>query len=154
KIMQITNMLGLAAALSLLVGCNRSSDSSAAGGTDESPSQSSDRGGNASNGVVVVTPSEPDNTGKNVRDRSDATVTPDDQGNSDADRETSRRIRRAITASDQLSTVAKNIKIMTIDGKVTLRGPVKSEEEKSLIDSLVQQAGVTSVDDQLEVTNQ
>jgi osmotically-inducible protein OsmY len=100
---------------------------------------------------------EADNTGRNVRDRSDATLTPGDQGSSEADVEITRNVRRAITANDQLSTIAKNIKIITVNGKVTLRGPVKSAQEQQLIQSAVQSLGITSVDNQLEVegtTNQ
>jgi len=66
---------------------------------------------------------EPDNIGINARDRSDLTLTPGDQGSSDSDRQITAEIRRAITANDQFSTEAKNIKIITINGKVTLRGP-------------------------------
>ena len=67
-----------------------------------------------------------------------------------------RKIRRAIMNDDALSTYAKNIKIITIDGKVTLRGPVKNAEELNTIQSIARQAGVTSLDSQLEVktTNQ
>jgi hyperosmotically inducible protein len=93
----------------------------------------------------------PDNTGVNVRDRNDATLTPGDQGGSEPDRKTTAAIRQSITANDQLSTAAKNIKIITIDGKVTLRGPVNTEAEKNIIDSIVKQAGVASFDNQLEV---
>jgi len=125
------------AAVSLAVGCNRSSDS---GGTSDSPSTSS---GSARSSVSASSPDSkitnqsgdttavpPDNTAKNVRDRSDSTLTPGDQSKSEADRETTRRIRRALTSNDQLSTDAKNIKIITVDGKVTLRGPVKTQEEQ------------------------
>jgi hyperosmotically inducible protein len=93
-----------------------------------------------------------DNTAQNVRDRADQTLTPGDQGGTPADRETTRKIRRAITSNDQLSTTAKNIKIMTVDGKVTLRGPVKTEEEKKQITDLA--ASVVQpdkLDNQLEV---
>lgn len=86
-----------------------------------------------------------------MRDRSDATLTPGDQGGSEADREITRRIRRALSSNDQLSTDAKNIKVITLDGKVTLRGPVNSPEEQKTIDSIVKDNGGTAVDDQLEV---
>ena len=98
-----------------------------------------------------------DNTGRNVRDRDDATLTPEDQGASEADREMTRKIRRALTSNDQFSTTAKNIKIMTVNGKVTLRGPVQNEQEKQAIASLAEsEAGKGSVDNQLELktTNQ
>jgi osmotically-inducible protein OsmY len=95
--------------------------------------------------------SKADNTAENKRDRDDATLTPGDQGHSKADREMTAKIRRAIVKNKQLSTTAKNIKIITVEGKVTLRGPVKTAEERSTIDSIVQQASPSSSDNQLEV---
>jgi osmotically-inducible protein OsmY len=98
---------------------------------------------------------QPDNAAVNVRDRSGETLTPGDQGGTEADREITRQIRRALTANDQLSTVAKNIKIITLNGKVTLRGPVKNEQEKQAITSAAQSAaGVAALDDQLEIKTQ
>jgi osmotically-inducible protein OsmY len=92
-----------------------------------------------------------DNTAKNTRDRENATLTPDDQGKSKSDLETTRNIRRALMKSDALSMTAKNIKIITVDGKVTLRGPVKTQQERDLINQIAQQQGVSSLDNQLEV---
>jgi len=97
---------------------------------------------------------EPDNSGRNVRDRNDQTKTAGDQSESEADRTISQNIRQAITADDSLSTNGKNVKIITVDGTVTLRGPVKSDKEKSTIGAKAQQiAGVKNVDNQLEITN-
>jgi len=97
---------------------------------------------------------EPDNTGRNVRDRNEATKTPGDQSENEADRTISQTIRKAITADDSLSTNAKNVKIITNDGTVTLRGPVKSEKEKADIEAKAKQvAGVKNVDNQLEVAS-
>jgi hyperosmotically inducible protein len=97
---------------------------------------------------------EPDNSGRNVRDRNDQTKTAGDQSENEADRTISQNIRQAITADDSLSTNGKNVKIITTDGTVTLRGPVKSEKEKSTIGAKAQQiAGVKNVDNQLEITN-
>jgi osmotically-inducible protein OsmY len=62
-----------------------------------------------------------------------------------------RRIRSALTDNDQLSSSAKNIKVITANGRVTLRGPVNSEQEREQIANLVKQMGVTTVDNQLEV---
>lgn len=95
---------------------------------------------------------QPDNTGKNVRDREGDTLTPGDQGTTEADREITRQIRRAITANDQLSTTAKNIKIITVNGKVTLRGPVKSDQERQAIAAAAQNVtGVAALDNQVEI---
>jgi hyperosmotically inducible periplasmic protein len=95
-----------------------------------------------------------DNTGRNVRDRNEATKTPGDQSENEADRTITQTIRKAITADDSLSTNAKNVKIITNDGTVTLRGPVKSEKEKADIEAKAKQvAGVKNVDNQLEVAS-
>ena len=74
---------------------------------------------------------EPDNSGRNVRDRDNQNKTSGDQSESEADRTISQNIRAAITADDSLSTNGKNVKIITSDGTVTLRGPVKSDQEKT-----------------------
>lgn len=92
-----------------------------------------------------------DNTAKNNRDRENATLTPDDQGESKSDLEITRQIRRALIKNHDLSMTAKNIKIITVNGKVTLRGPVKTQQELDLIDRIAQHEGVRSLDNQLEV---
>jgi hypothetical protein len=164
--------IGILSACALVAGCERSSDTSA---SSADQSQNAPRAENQQPRTLTPTSRDtnapnrmyagdtnagamqaPDNTGKNVRDRSEASPTPEDQGGSAADRELTQRIRRAITDNNQLSTDAKNIKIITTNGKVTLRGPVKNQQELQTINSLVQQMGVTSVDNQLEVkgTNQ
>jgi hyperosmotically inducible periplasmic protein len=103
---------------------------------------------------VSQTAVEPDNTGRNVRDRSGDTKTPGDQSENEADRTITQNIRQAITGDDSLSTNAKNVKIITNDGTVTLRGPVKSEKEKTEIEAKAKQvAGVKKVDNQLEVAS-
>ena len=97
---------------------------------------------------------EPDNTGRNVRDRDNQTKTPGDQSENEADRTITQNIRQVITADDSLSTNAKNVKIITNDGTVTLRGPVKSEKEKTDIEAKAKQvAGVKRVDNQIEVAS-
>jgi hyperosmotically inducible protein len=94
----------------------------------------------------------PDNTGRNVRDRGGATMTPGDQSESEADRTLTQEIRKAVVADDSLSTMAKNIKIITADGVVTLRGPVQSRHEKEAIEAKARQfAGINKIDNQLEV---
>jgi len=96
-----------------------------------------------------------DNTGRNVQDSSGATLTPGDQSESEADRALTQRVRQAVVADDSLSTTAHNIKIITINGVVTLRGPVNSAQEKANIDAKAQQiAGATKVDSQLEIVTQ
>ena len=95
-----------------------------------------------------------DNSGRNARDRDGATKTSGDQSENEADRALTQKIRQAITSDDALSTNGQNVKIITSDGKVTLRGPVKSAKEKADIAAKATQiAGVKQVDNQLEVTN-
>jgi hyperosmotically inducible periplasmic protein len=92
-----------------------------------------------------------DNTDKNERDRSGAALTPGDQGDSEADRTVTQQVRQGVVADDALSTTGKNVKIITRDGVVTLRGPVKTDQEKATIASIAQHvAGVKRVDNQLE----
>ena len=67
----------------------------------------------------------PDNTRTNARDRA-TSITPLDQGNDPADLDTTQAIRKALMADSELSTNAKNVKIITNQGVVTLRGPVST----------------------------
>lgn len=93
-----------------------------------------------------------DNTAKNERDRSTETLTPGDQSNTPADLAITRSIRQAVVKDESLTLTAKNVKIITDGGRVTLRGPVNSAEEKSKIEQLAKKAaGETKVDNQLEV---
>lgn len=87
-----------------------------------------------------------DNSAINQRDRGHKNFTPIDQSNKPSDLKMTREIRRAIIKDRQLSTDAKNIKIITIDGAVTLRGPVKSDHEKADIAAKAAQlaGGVTA----------
>ena len=96
----------------------------------------------------------PDNTGRNVRDRGD-TLTSGDQSEAEADRTLSQKIRRAVVEDKSLSTTAHNVKIITANGVVTLRGPVKSDEERKKIAAKAEQlAGAGKVQNYLEVAAQ
>ena len=93
-----------------------------------------------------------DNTARNVRDRDNRTLTPLDQGNSQADVDTTAQIRKEIIAGKDMSVNAKNVKIITNKGKVTLRGPVNTAEEKQLIGGIADRiAQPENVDNQIEV---
>jgi len=95
---------------------------------------------------------KPDNTATNERDRSGETKTSGDQSNSSADLKTTQAIRQALMKDGELSTTAKNIKVITANGHVTLRGPVKTAQEKAKIDQLAKSAaGGAKIDNQLEV---
>ena len=94
-----------------------------------------------------------DNTATNERDRSGETQTSGDQSNSSADLKITQAIRQALMKDSELSTTAKNIKIITDNGQVTLRGPVKNAQEKAKIDELARSAaGGAKIVDQLDVT--
>ena len=102
-----------------------------------------------------ATAASPDNSGVNERDRHDAHPTPEDQKNNKSDLEITKRVRQSlVNKTNDLSTAGKNIKVITVNGKVTLRGPVNSEEEKAKIDRLAKEAaGDANVTDELEVKN-
>lgn len=101
----------------------------------------------------TTTRHDADNTERNIRDRDGNTLTSGDQAENDFDRTITQSIRRALMAEDTLSTNAKNIKIITVNGVVTLRGPVGSIQERELIIGRVNNIqGVSNVDNQLEVT--
>lgn len=98
--------------------------------------------------------SPPDNTRVNARDRSGDTLTPGDQGGSEADRKLTQKVRQAVMGDSSLSFTAKNVKIITVNGKVTLRGPVKSEQERSAIEASAKRiAGASQVENLLEIMN-
>lgn len=102
--------------------------------------------------LAVAMAQPPDNSKVNKRDDGKGAPTAGAQSNAKADLELSRNIRREITREKALSVYAKNIKIVARDGAVTLRGPVRSEEEKRLIDTIAKRfAGEPKVDNQLEI---
>jgi hyperosmotically inducible periplasmic protein len=94
----------------------------------------------------------PDNTKTNQRDRSDA-QTADQQSNSASDVEITRQIRKALVADKSLSLYGHNVKIITKQGVVTLKGPVKTEQEKEEIELKAAQVagGADKVHSVLEV---
>jgi len=93
-----------------------------------------------------------DNSGRNARDDG-TTKTPLDQGQNSDDIRITQTIRAAITDRSGMSMNARNIKIITRDKLVTLRGPVdKAEERQWIVATASAVAGVTRVDDQLEIT--
>jgi osmotically-inducible protein OsmY len=97
-------------------------------------------------------PVTPDNTAVNVRDRAPGAMTAGQQSNAKSDVELTREIRRAVVKDQSLSMLAHNVKIVSANGSVILRGPVKTEDEKNAIGSKAQAiAGADRVDNQLEV---
>ena len=91
---------------------------------------------------------EPDNSKMNKQEK----VTADKQKNNSGDIEVTKNIRQSIMEDKSLSTYAHNVKIITRDGAVTLKGPVRSEEEKKAIeDAAAKVAGADKVTSQLTV---
>src|SRR6202035_1929936 len=78
---------------------------------------------------------EPDNTKVNKRDRDRSEPTADQKKANASDRDLTKKIRQSIVADKTLSTYAHNVKVISQNGVVTLKGPVRSEEEKKAIES-------------------
>ena len=84
---------------------------------------------------TTLKPTAPDNTKVNKRDRQTGAVTADQQKENTGDRELSANIRRALMEDKDLSTYAHNVKIVAENGIVTLKGPVRSQEEKKVVEA-------------------
>lgn len=96
--------------------------------------------------------SAPDNSRVNRVSDGDLSVTADQQGNSKSDIEITRKIRQNLVENRVLSVYGKNVKIITRDGRVTLRGPVRSENERTVIeDSAAHVAGASNVTSGIEI---
>jgi osmotically-inducible protein OsmY len=94
----------------------------------------------------------PDNTKVNKRDKAKAEPTADQAKNAMSDRDIMQKIRKAVVGDKSLSTYGHNVKIISQHGKVTLKGPVHSEEEKKNIEAkAVEVAGANNVTNMLEV---
>ena len=92
-----------------------------------------------------------DNSGQN---KGEVSVTAEQQSNSRADINITKGIRQSVERNDNLSALAKNVKIITMKGSVTLRGPVETMQEKISIEKIARKvAGENNVHDQLEVKN-
>ncbi|MFY9802121.1 MAG: BON domain-containing protein [Candidatus Acidiferrales bacterium] len=94
----------------------------------------------------------PDNTKTNQGDANKGATTADQQKMNSADRSTTKQIRSALMDDKALSTYAHNIKIITRDGKVTLKGPVRSADEKTAIgEKATEVAGAGNVANHLTI---
>lgn len=101
---------------------------------------------------AVAQAPDADNTKVNERDASGETLTPIDQSNDPNDIKITAEIRKLVVDDSTLSATAKNVKIITEQGgAVTLRGPVKTEQEKTTIEQHAKAGGASSVVNQLEV---
>jgi hyperosmotically inducible protein len=95
---------------------------------------------------------QPDNTRVNQQDKTQGGVTADQQNNNRGDRDLTQQIRKSVMADKALSTYAHNVKIITQNGTVTLKGPVRSDDEKkALVAKAEAVAGQGKVTDELSV---
>ena len=99
--------------------------------------------------VSAASQTPPDNTKVNKRDRNPGAATADQQKENTNDRDIASRIRRALMDDKGLSTYAHNVKVIAQGGQVTLKGPVRTEEEKQTVE-----AKATEVAGPGRVTNQ
>lgn len=101
---------------------------------------------------ITHTDPQGDNSKRNRED--EATVgTAEDQSNTKSDVDTTRDIRRSLTEDDALSVYAHNVKIITQDGHVVLKGPVRTAAEKTTVERRAREiAGATAVKSELVVT--
>ena len=97
----------------------------------------------------------PDNTKMNAQDRDKASPTADQQKENRSDREITQQIRQSLVKDKSLSTYAHNVKIITQNGQVTLKGPVGSEDEKRAIEAKATEvAGESKVTSELNIKPQ
>jgi hyperosmotically inducible protein len=97
-------------------------------------------------------PASADNTKTNQRDQNPNEATADQQKDNRSDRDITQQIRRAIMNDKSLSTYAHNVKIITQDGQVTLKGPVRSEDEKKAVEAKATEiAGENKVSNELDI---
>lgn len=101
------------------------------------------------------TPPAADNTKVNERDRSQNEPTADQQKDNRSDRDITQQIRQSIMKDKSLSTYAHNVKIITQHGQVTLKGPVRSEDEKRTVEAKANEvAGESKVTSELNIKPQ
>jgi lipid-binding SYLF domain-containing protein len=102
-----------------------------------------------------MTPQEADNTTNNQPDRAASATTADQQGNGKSDLQLTASIRRSIVADGSLSTNAHNVKIVVKSGVATLKGPVRTPDEKAAIEAKAAAVvGQDHVVDQMEIAPQ
>jgi len=96
----------------------------------------------------------PDNTKTNQQDRAKGAATADQQKENASDREITQKIRQSVMDDKSLSTYAHNVKVIAQDGQVTLKGPVRSENEKKTVEAkAVEVAGAGHVSNQITIAS-
>ena len=105
----------------------------------------------AETAIYLAADSALENTERNIRDKNEATLTPEDQQENESDLKITASIRQTVVKNESLSVDAQNAKIITRNGVVTLRGPVASGAESNKLQEIAKQTpGVVKVDNQLE----
>ena len=133
----------------MALGCNQNNPPALSAKSTAEPAATSV----TANRSTLTEPIDRTNTGVNIRDRNSTAKTPLDQNENKADIDITAEIRKRVVES-KMSVNAHNVKIITQDGTVTLRGPVKTEEEKRTIEQIaLTAAGTNKVDNQLEVNH-
>ena len=109
----------------------------------------------ANNSSADTGAAAPDNTKVNKRDRNKAEPTADQQKENKSDRELARNVRRSLVKDKSLSSYAHNIKVVAQDGKVTLKGPVHSAEEKQAVEAKAAEAagGADKINSEIEIAS-
>jgi hyperosmotically inducible periplasmic protein len=105
--------------------------------------------------LLLIPVAAPAQANDNTANNKQHDVTADQQSNNASDRAITQKIRKALVADKSLSTYAHNVKIITANGAVTLKGPVKSEEEKQQVASKAAEVvDASKIDNQLTVKTQ
>ena len=109
----------------------------------------------ASNSIGDTSNTAPDNTKVNKRDRNKAEPTAGQQKENKADRDLARNVRRSLVKDKSLSSYAHNVKVVAQDGKVTLKGPVRSAEEKQAVEAKAAEVagGADKVNSEIEIAS-
>jgi len=102
--------------------------------------------------IPAIAQTAADNTKVNTRDRNKGEVTADQQKESAGDREIAKKIRQSLINDKGLSTYAHNVKVVVQGGQVTLKGPVRSEDEKKIVEAkAIEVAGAEHVKNEISV---
>ena len=117
-----------------------------------SAQQSPPQAGTARQNSPQMGTGETDNSKMNERDREQPRLTADQQSENEADRDLTASIRKSITDDKAMSVYGKNVKIISQNGMVTLKGPVRSDTEKGAIEAAAKKiAGAAKVKSEITV---
>ena len=102
--------------------------------------------------IPAIAQTAADNTKVNTRDRAKGAVTADQQKENAGDRDIAQKIRQALIKDKSLSTYAHNVKVVAQNGQVTFKGPVRSEDEKRVVEAkAIEVAGADHVTNEISV---